>query len=442
MSPIVADDARYGHCMAPTEGSAGLGDQVRFGYDLARRRGKTWVNGRLLGDPYDRLRLRAGQVDPYPMYEALRAAGQLRATRQGDLVVTSFDLCRTVLTDRNFGVRPADSPSPRAAGEPLDLSFLDRDPPEHTRLRRLASPAFTARAVTAYQPTIAEIAADLLHRPRAAGRFDLVSALAVPLPVAIISRLLGLQGADHSMLARHGAAVAAALDGVSSISHARRLLAAQAELDALFHRLIKLKLQQPSDDLLSNLVAELAHPAGPDDSTLSEDDLIAMCWLLLIAGFETTVNLISNAMLALLRHPQQWALLVADPGLAPKVVEETLRYDPPVQRTARIAHRQAWIGGRMIPEGTWLSLLIGAAQRDPQTCERPADFDITRADRIDHLAFSAGIHYCLGAPLARLEASTALSMIAETMPGLRLAGRVTYRRSSTIRGPLRLPVQV
>jgi cytochrome P450 len=162
---------------------------------------------------------------------------------------------------------------------------------------------------------------------------------------------------------------------------------------------------------------------------------------LLIAGFETTVNLIGNAVVALLDHPEQWAALCADPrGLAPKVVEEALRFDPPVQRTMRVALEPLELDGYFVHKGQWIIVLIGAANRDPEAYERPDDFDIHREGGPDHLAFSAGIHYCIGQALARLEGTIALQMLAERMPRLRRAGAVKRRNATTIRGPLRLPV--
>jgi cytochrome P450 len=165
-----------------------------------------------------------------------------------------------------------------------------------------------------------------------------------------------------------------------------------------------------------------------------------MCSLLLIAGFETTVNLIGNGVLALLRHPEQWRLLRDDPTLAASCVEEVLRFDPPVQETARIAFEDTEVGGVPVHKDQVVLTLIGGANRDPEAFASPATFDITRTPAVEHLAFSSGIHYCLGAPLARLEAATAFAVLADRLPGLRPAGPVRMRPSSTIRGPLRLPV--
>ena len=165
-----------------------------------------------------------------------------------------------------------------------------------------------------------------------------------------------------------------------------------------------------------------------------------MCTLLLIAGFETTVNLIGNAVVALMDHPQQWKELCADPSLAARAVEETLRYDPPVQRTMRVALEPLEVAGHRVHKGQWFVVLIGAANRDPEVYDRPSTFDIHREHTVDHLAFSSGIHYCVGQPLAQMEATIALRMLAERLPGLHRVGRVRRRNANTVRGPISVPV--
>ncbi len=241
--------------------------------------------------------------------------------------------------------------------------------------------------------------------------------------------------ADATAFARYGAVIGSALDGIRSLPHAARLQAAEAELAALFEALFALRRREPGDDLVSRLVAAEGDQVEPAE-------LLPLCVLLLIAGFETTVNLIGNAVNALLDHPQQWAALCADPaGLAPRAVEETLRYDPPVQRTGRFAHQAVTLAGRTVRRGQIVMLLIGGANRDPQVYPDPDTFDIHREPTADHLAFSSGIHYCVGQPLALLEATIALRCLAEQLPGLRRAGAVRRRSATNIRGPLRLPVR-
>ena len=371
------------------------------------------------------LELRPGRVNPYPVYARLRADGPLTPTRRGNWVSTSHRVCDAVLRDRRFGVYRDDG---------TDMSFLGMDPPDHTRLRRLALPAFSPKAVASYQARIECIVDDLLDRASAAGQFDLVSDFAAPLPIAVITDLLGIPDSDSADFARYGVVMGSAIDGVTSMRHARQLLATNSALQRLFEHLFELRRRKPEDDIVSHLVA-----AEGDRVTAAE--MLAMCILLLIAGFETTVNLISNAVLALLDHPRQWDMLCADPaGLAARAVEEVLRWDPPVPRTDRRAQQDLELAGKTVHRGQLVVTLIGAANRDPEGYRDPDTFDIRRENRVGHLAFSSGIHYCLGQPLARLEATVALSQLATRMPGLARNGRVTWRNATTVRGPLRLPV--
>jgi len=377
--------------------------------------------------------LRPGRDDPYAIYERMRRSGPIQRTRLGNWVTVSHRLCNLILRDRRFGVRPADAMahSPGAT----DLSFLEMNPPDHTRLRRVVQPAFSPKLIAEYAPRIERTVAGLLDRAEAAGRFDLVSTLAAPLPIAVITQLLGIPDADAGRFAQYGRLIGGAIDGIRSLSHATRLRAADAELDALFERLFALRRREPADDLVSRLVAAEGDQVKPGE-------LRALCGLLLIAGFETTVNLIGNAVNALLDHPDQWATLCADPAnFAAKAVEETLRYDPPVQRTGRFALEAAELDGLQVHKGQFLVTLLGAANRDPEVYPRPDRFDLHRAQTVDHLAFSSGIHYCVGAPLARLEATIALRALAERMPRLRRAGRTRRRNAVTIRGPIHLPVR-
>jgi cytochrome P450 len=251
------------------------------------------------------------------------------------------------------------------------------------------------------------------------------------LPIAVISDLLGVPHDRSADFARYGATLGSALNGIRSLTHARDLMAANSALEKLFTELFALRSREPSDDIVSAIVA--ADQVRPEE-------MVPLCVLLLIAGFETTVNLISNGALALLEHRDQWTALCADPELAGDVVEEILRFDPPVQGTSRVAFEDVELEGRTVRKDQWVVTLIGAANRDPDVYSDPSRFDITRARSVEHLAFSSGIHYCLGQPLARLEATIALQTLAERTPSLRRAGRVVRRNSTTIRGPIRLPV--
>jgi cytochrome P450 len=287
-----------------------------------------------------------------------------------------------------------------------------------------------------YRPLIERRVDELLDRAQAQERFDLVTAFAAPLPIAVITDLLGIPLADADRFARYGTVIGGALDGIRSLGHAARLQEANRELRKLFAELFELRRREPGDDVVSRIVAA-------EGTAIRPDELLPMCNLLLLAGFETTVNLIGNAVNALLDHPAQWADLCADPaGLAGAGVEETLRWDPPVQRTARCANENVPLEGHTVTRGQFVVTLLGAANRDPEVYPDPDRFDIHRKPAVDHLAFSSGIHYCIGQPLARMEGTIALQRLAERMPDLRRAGPLRRRVSSIVRGPIRLPVRV
>jgi P450-derived glycosyltransferase activator len=419
-----------------------LSQVITFASQLYRQRAGVRYAGYVRQDPMALLELRPGRVNPYPVYTRLRAAGPLTRTRQGYWVTPSHRVCDAVLRDRRFGVRldPKEASTDEASTEdpadaPLeaDASFLSLNPPDHTRLRRLALPAFSPKAVATYQPRIERTVGDLLDRASAADQFDLVSGFAAPLPIAVITDLLGIPDSRSADFARYGAVIGSALDGVKSLRHARQLMANQQELVQLFEYLFGLRRREPRDDIVSHLVAA-------EGDRVTPDEMLSMCILLLVAGFETTVNLISNAVLALLSHPAQWEALSADPDLAPLAVEEVLRWDPPVQRTDRIALSDLELEGQLVRRGQKVITLIGAANRDPEVYRDPETFDIMREPEAPHLAFSSGIHYCLGQPLAKMEAAIALSQLAARLPGLARRGRVTWRDATIIRGPLRLPM--
>jgi P450-derived glycosyltransferase activator len=396
---------------------------ITFAAGLYRERARIAWAGYARRDSRALLQLRPGRADPYLFYNRIRASGTLAPTRLGDWVTASHRVCDSVLRDRRFGVSAE-----------FEASFLGMNPPDHTRLRKLALPAFSPRAVATYRDRIERTVGDLLDRAAAAGEFDLVSAFAAPLPIAVITDLLGIPDADASAFARYGAIIGSSLDGIRSLRHAGELQASEAELRQLFERIFELRRREPRDDIVSRLVAAEGDQIGPDE-------MYPMCVLLLVAGFETTVNLIGNAVLALLRNREQWEALCADPaGLAAGAVEETLRFDSPVQLTDRAALEPLELEGRTLATGQTVVTLIGAANRDPEVYDNPDTFDIRRDGSAGHLSFSSGIHYCVGQPLARLEATIALRMLAERMPGLSRAGAVARRNATVIRGPLRLPV--
>jgi P450-derived glycosyltransferase activator len=394
-------------------------------------RGVMAYHGYVHRDPLAQLHLRRGQEDPYPFYRQIAALGPLSRTPLTNFQTVGHQVVSDVLRDRRFGVQVEGRPG-SAAAEPK-LSFLELDPPDHTRLRRFAAPSFSPRNVTGFTERIQAVTDDLLDQVPAGKPFDLISALAAPLPIAVITDLLGIPDANAVEFARYGATIGSALSGIQSLAHARRLVVAERELARIFTDVFELKRRQPGEDVISRLIAAEGDQVQPRE-------FVPLCKLLLIAGFETTVNLIGNTVLALLNHPDQWRLLTDDPGLAARAIEEGLRYDAPVQRTVRIAKQDVELHGTTIKAGQLVVVMIGGANRDPAVYPDPDRFDLLRESAADHLSFSAGIHYCLGAPLARLEATIALRTLAERFPGLIRQGSPKRRSGTVIRGLQTFPV--
>ncbi len=412
---------------------------LRLAGQIALSRATLWAFARS-GDLVAQFFRPQPQQDVYALYERIRGHGPLYRSRTGVLALTSHELCTQVLRDPRFRVRdlhgrPADAdPATDANTGPLTESFLEQDPPDHTRLRRLVAPAFRPKLIRGYRDRVEALAHELLDRATRNGSFDLIADFAAPLPIRVITELLGIPDVDTDRFARFGAVVGQSISGVFSTRQVAELRAASEELEALFRRLERERGQTPGDDVLSLLAAARA------DGQLDLGELVAACGLLLIAGFETTVNLIGNATMALARHPDQWQLLRDDPALAAGAVEETLRFDPSVQATVRVPHEPVVLAGTTVEPGTRVLLLLGAAHRDPAAYPDPHRFDIQRAGGPDHLAFSSGIHYCLGAPLARLEGEIALAALAERLPQLRVTGPLRRRPGNAIRGFATIPM--
>ncbi len=407
----------------------------RFAAGIYTTRAQMAYHGLVRNDPLSRLHLPVGRSDPHAVYEQMRARGPVLPTRMGNLSTTSHQVCQQVLRSRAFGV--TDPSAPRQGEDMLDLSLLGLNPPDHTRLRRLVAPAFTPRRMAAYESLVEASIDDLLGRVSGRGSFDLMTAFASPLPIAVITRMLGLPD-DPDRLRWVGATAASALDGVRSLWHAAQLFVADRQLRATFSALLLRATSDPGDDLTSVLAAQQGELITPEE-------LMSLVNLLLLAGFETTVNAIGNGMRALLAHREQWEMLVQDPSRAPAVVEEVLRFEPPVQQTARVLlqdQERVDVAGVSVPPGQWVLLMLAAANRDPEVFADPGRFDITRANAADHLAFSGGIHYCVGAALARMELVAAFRALAVRFPRLRTAGPVVMRPGTTLRGPRRLPVAV
>ncbi len=390
----------------------------------------------------------ASRAEPYPLYQQIREGGPVQMLDANLTVFSSFADCDEVLrhpSSANDRLKSTVAQRAIAAGEaprPFGTpGFLFLDPPDHTRLRKLASKAFAPRVVRELEPDIRGLVDGLLDEVAAAGRFDVIGDLAYPLPVAVICRLLGVPIEDEPKFSHASALLAQSLDPfITFTGEAPDGFKARMEaglwLRGYLRELIEKRRGRPGDDLMSALIA-----VEESGDQLTEEEIVATCNLLLIAGHETTVNLIANAILALLQHPRQWAALAGDPSRAATVAEETLRYDPPVQLIGRIAGDDMTIGEVTVPKGDTMMLLLAAAQRDPGANERPDEFDPDR-QAIRHLAFGHGPHFCLGAPLARLEASVALSALTARFPNARLDGEPVYKPNVTLRGMSTLAVAI
>src|SRR5438067_3076590 len=352
--------------------------------------------------------------NPYPLYRHLHATAPV----QWNDVLEAWTLARYAdvmfsLTDPRFSadrsIQPVDSSW-------VAKSMLVSDPPDHTRLRALVQKAFTPRMIDQLRPRIIAIIGELLDRiAERDGQFDLIADLAYPLPVVVIAELLGVPPEDRSVFHEWSALLAASLDPLVSPELMQRVLPAREALHTYLRGIIAERRREPKSDLISALVS-----VEERGDTLSEPELVVMCTLLLIAGHETTVNLIGNGTLALLEHPGQLERLRADPSLIGSAIEELLRFDSPVQLTGRIAAEQIQIDGQTISAGAWVLPLLGAANRDPAQFAEPDVLDLGRNPN-SHVAFGRGIHFCLGAPLARLEAEVAIGMLVRKFKNLRLA---------------------
>ncbi len=390
----------------------------------------------------------ANRADPYPLYAQFRDRGPAMLPGANLMVFSRFVDCDEVLRHPSSSVdRFKSAVAQRMLAEgaiersPVPPMFLFLDPPDHTRLRKLVNKAFVPKVVNELAPHIADLVDEMLDGVAERGRFEVIDDLAHPLPVTVICRLLGVPLEDQAEFSRASALLAEALDPVFAVTGEAKegmdqRIAAGQWLREYLHGLIDQRRSRPGDDLMSRLIA-----VEESGDQLTEEEIVSTCNLLLIAGHETTVNLIANATLAMLRDPTQWAALGGDAERASAVIEETLRYDPPVHLVVRIAAGDMTIGSIEVAEGDSMMLLLAAAQRDPREFDRPDIFDPSR-QAFRHLAFGKGLHYCLGAPLARLEAAVALSAVTARFPGARLDGEPVYKPNVTLRGLATLDVAV
>jgi cytochrome P450 len=387
--------------------------------------------------------------DPIPWYDALRAQGELV---EGKVVhsTASHAVSSEVLRSPVFRVGITEDSLPPIVRRALRLAFdpkfpgpaeptslLAVDPPQHTKYRRLVSKVFTARAVAALEPRIEQIADELLDEMQRHDSLDLVKHYAEPLPVRIIAEILGIPEHMHAQLIEWGNAAAVTLDPALSYPTFKRAAVALREMHLWLDQHLNELRRNPGDDLLSKLAAVV-----DEGESLDQVELRATALLVTGAGFETTVNLIANGVMALLQHPDQLAILRAEPALWENASDEVLRWDSPVQATARFAAEDTVVCGHPVPRGRFVTLMLAGANRDPAVFANPHEFDVRRDNARDHLGFSAGIHFCLGASLARLEGAVALRKLFERFPDLALAGTPQRRPLRVLRGYEHFPVRL
>ena len=397
-------------------------------------------------DPFDP----AWSSDPFPLYADLRWRAPVHRSELGFWVFARHADCLAILRDRRSssdaqhidldrmpeGFRRgavADDPMAQAVVEARP--FLFRDPPDHTRLRGLVAKAFTPRVVESLRARTQEVVDELIDAALEAGTVDLISGFAHPLPVRIICDMLGVPVEDQERFGDWSTALAAGLDPDFLLTDEAitRRDDAVLQFAGYFFELLAERRRSPGDDLLSRLVE-----VEDDGTVLSEGELLSTCILLLVAGHETTVNLISGGIVALLGNPDELARFRHDPDVQRSGVEEMLRYVSPVQLTGRSLIEDLEVGGVTLRAGDFAMLLIGSANRDAEVFPDPDRFDVGRSPN-NHLGFGFGIHHCLGAPLARMETQVALATLVRRAPGLALAGDVTYKTNVVLRGMEGLP---
>ncbi len=418
-------------------------DDVAFAIEmLARATAEQVVTGSLFNPMRKELR-----IDPYPYYRRLRERDPVhRSFGASGWVLTRHDDIVGVLGDRAYSsdernwkrfrrmigrdVRSG-LPDPYVDGV---ISMLRIDPPDHTRLRTLVSKAFTPRAIERLRPRIETVVVELLDGLAGRGELDLMPAFASPLPVVIIGEMLGVAVEDRTRF-RHWSNEAIGLLGDGSRADRRRAWQALGEMRDWLGKQIDARRRTPREDLLSALVA-----AEESGDRLSERELFATCVLLLIAGNETTTNLIGNGVVALLRHPAQLERLRRDPARMPAAIEELVRFDSPVQMTSRLVLEERELHGCRLRRGEQIVLILGAGNRDPARFDDPDRLDFDRPD-VRPLSFGHGLHYCLGAQLARLEAQIALTHLFDHFPDLRFADApIAWGTNTILRGPRVLPL--
>ncbi len=393
--------------------------------------------------------------NPYPEYARYRSLEPVHVIPPADrskddaqtaqvLLFRHADVIAS-LRDNRLGRERGGDPAPVDTSDESFRSMahhfmLFRDPPAHTRLRSVANMAFTPRQVERMGPHIAATAASLIAEMRASGNeADLIAQFAFPLPMLVIAGLIGIPQEDFRLFRSVAGDIAAAIDVPTEGLQAfiARVDQSTAELIGYLRDLIAQRRANPQDDLLTSMIQ-----AESAEGKLNERELIATCMLLIVAGHETTVNLIGNGTLAFMRNRDQWQALVDDPSLARSAVEEALRYDAPVQFTSRLVKEEAGYGGVTLHPGEWVSMMIGSANRDETVFPDPDRFDIRR-DHGRNMSFGMGIHFCLGAPLARMEGEIAFASLAQAFPEMTLAtDTVRWRPGAVFHGLQELPLRL
>lgn len=382
--------------------------------------------------------------DPYPTYHALRASDPVYLSPWGDWYLTRYADVVTVLTDERFqraspgGANPmsADRREPTSIERMFTRFMIFRDPPDHTRLRGLLGRAFTPKVIAGLRPQIEALTHRLLDDAAQAASFDLVAALSYPLPVIVISRMLGIPESDYDFLKEWSGKLTKGVD-TGRLEDLEYGAAAADELGRYMGGLVAARRAAPRQDLISEIIAVSAR-----EGTTNEEELVANLVMLLWTGHETTKNLIGNGVLALLGHADQMAALAAAPELMPTAVEEFLRFDSPVQKIVRWTTEPTPLGAHTIPPGECIVTLLGAANRDPAVFSDPDRLDIRR-EEASNIAFGRGIHHCPGFAIARMEAEIAIGALLARTSERRLTDDVVeWQPTTSLRGPARLPLTV
>jgi len=379
-------------------------------------------------------------ADPYPQYAAMRASDAVHLTLLEFWVLFAYEDIARFLKDPTLSVEDANARPTAidqmiidAVGDRADRgshTMLNLDPPDHTRLRKLVTKAFTPRVVENLRPRVQGLVDEMLDDAGKRGEMDLIADFAFPLPFAVISEMLGVPATDGDKLRAWSGLIVRSLEPIVDTNLAIAIADASDHMYEYVGEMIERKRKEPADDLLSALIA-----AEEQGDVLTDDELQEQVLLLYVAGHETTVNLIGNGVLALLKNRDQLERLRADPSLMPGAVEELLRYDSPVQMSRRITLRDVEVGGKTIEKGAFCGLVLASANRDPARWGPDADaVDVTRADASHHLSFGGGSHYCLGASLARVEGQVAMGSLIQRFPNVEQAGDPVWNGRINLRG--------